>query len=328
MTKEYYEYLLHSRRNYRKLNSSNYAKDGNTVTCKSFEEHTKKYPGFKNLCMKLTGIIKNFDELKSYDLFDHDRCTFVHIWTYDKLFNEILEKEKNELGEIITWIFPLWYPNKNKVCNIHTNIPSRADYEKLKMLYDYATDHQNLQVHLRDNSYMCTENFKNYLEKNVSLYNDVKSECKDKSTEEYCNLLKVIDGKYPGNKLPELKCIGTLQEELLMQQHIGRDRPGHIPSAGYVGPDHSEEMELPEQGDSHLSNAMAFVFPLFCIILTFLILYKFTSFGPWIHSRFLKKKIIESDIDDEGTYEFLERPHMSMNIHSQNGTHNIGYHSM
>ncbi|SBS89096.1 PIR Superfamily Protein [Plasmodium ovale curtisi] len=323
---EDYEYLLHSRRNYKKLEDSIYDSDGNSTECAKFNSQTQNYPGFYDFCIRLTGIIKNIEKIQFDNLFDNKHSTLLNIWIYDKLFSKLIKGKEHNIYTLIGWIFGLCYRDEVQICDIHTDIPNMLEFEKMKMLYDYATNYESLERNLRDNSYECTHNFKEYLDKYVNQYKEAKRKCVGEKTEKYCKLLTAIDSKYNNNELSKLECRGIKAANASFGEDFSRGRHGS--STDYEDPDSLGGREVLEKGNSHLSNAMAFVFPLFCIILTFLILYKFTSFGPWIHSRFLKKKIIERDIDEEEMYELLERPNVSMTINSHNGTHNIGYHSM
>ncbi|SBT54184.1 PIR Superfamily Protein [Plasmodium ovale wallikeri] len=309
MAEEEYVGYLHSVRNYKNLDNDNFKEHGDTTKCNPLKLHTTNYPNFNDFCLKLTGILNKFNELPSSFLFDNNRCKFIYMWTYDKLFNGILNKTEDKIDSLMGWMHHFWHRDGNYICDINTDLPKRMDFEKMKVLYDYATDYESLKKYLEDSQFLCTEAFKTYLEQIVNVYTEAKGTCTNASPEKYCKLLTIIDNKYNSNELSELNCKGL--------KPVIHDRPDSL-----------DARVVPEQEDSHSSNAVVFVFPLISIILTFLILYKFTPFGRWINSRFLKKRVIESQIDEEQEYEFTEHSYVPMNTNSQNGTHNISYHSM
>ncbi|SBT83379.1 PIR protein [Plasmodium ovale] len=309
MAEEEYVGYLHSVRNYKNLDKDYYKENGNTIKCNTLKSQTSNYPDFNDFCLKFTGILNKFNELSFEFLFDNNRCNFIYMWTYDKLFNGILNKTEDKIDTLMGWMYQFWYRGENKICDINTDLPKRVDFEKMKVLYDYATDYESLKRYLEDRQFLCTEAFKTYLEQIVNAYKEAKRTCTDISPEKYCKLLTIIDKVYKNNELSELKCKG-------------------LKPVNHEHPDSLDVRVVPEQEGSHLSNAVVFVFPLISIILTFLILYKFTPFGRWINTRFLKKNLIERHIDEEQPYEFLEHSYVPMNTNSQNDTHNISYHSI
>ncbi|SBT58756.1 serine-repeat antigen [Plasmodium ovale wallikeri] len=210
-------------------------------------------------------------------------------------------------SKTITSILPRWIDKfPSNVCDI-VPPPLKEDFNKEKKLYDYATNFDTIDHKLRDNGYKCTREAYVYLEEYVKQYKEIKQECdKTSNTKNYCTLLKTIHETYDDNKLSNLKC-----KNIQIYTPEESDFPVGVSGLGgeeqaYSRDEDTAELAMQETSQFTGSHAfMAITSPIFGIILVLFTLYKFTPFGPLVSSRFLKRKIIHDNIDEENMQELL-----------------------
>ncbi|SBT36722.1 PIR Superfamily Protein [Plasmodium ovale wallikeri] len=315
---------LPSSLNYRYFKNYRYDLNGDHIKCDELQDKLeKRHSSIEKLCLELTGILQNFDKLKITSLSDNDHCSVVIYWMYDNLFSDIIDKKVHEnIKEIIGNINNIWDNFKgSKECAFQGNLTDRDTFNKIKSLYYYALDYESIVLQQQNKHFTCTKEFSEYVNFYVQTYNKIKSECEQKTDEEYCTVLETIHKKRKKEDLSKLEpCIPLANEE---------------PEAGNKMEDHREqeedeaESEFPYIQSTSGSNAgISVVLPVLGILLISCVFYKFTPIGSWLRSNILKKVSTSYEVDGETAENILENPYEFSRSNSNGNMHIIGYQSM
>ncbi|KNA00993.1 hypothetical protein PVNG_03100 [Plasmodium vivax North Korean] len=202
---------------YRHIDNGRYSYHGDNDDC---EELTGKlnddFEGVYDFCMKTTGILNNFDNMKLNNLTDQDKCEIVNYWVYNYLFNRIKKKNGGDPFEILDKIFAFRKEihkspeggDKIEKCAIRLNVDNKNNFEKMKILFDYLTDYDSIKLKIDKHDFACSSQYKNYIDKGVGTYNSVKAECKIEGDKpNYCDLLSNSNINHNHEKLADLKCL-------------------------------------------------------------------------------------------------------------------------
>ncbi|SBT57230.1 PIR Superfamily Protein [Plasmodium ovale wallikeri] len=317
---------LPSNLNYWQFNNKNYdTLYGHYVECDEFQKDLDKDDvAIKNFCLKLTGILDQFDKLSVIELFDGDRCSIVIYWMYDTLFQDIINKNiYADTFRVVHDIWNLWLKiEKTKKCT--SMQPALAVYDtfkKSKMLYYYALDFDSIQAKSKVLNFKCTQQYSDYINAYVQTYNTIKSDCEseEEKDKEYCTLLERIHRIKDKDDLSDLKACTPVANEVRKGETAMED-PGEL-----------EEAEVESsyaQSSSEDKVGVSVAFPLLGVLFISSIFYKFTPFGPWIRSHVLKNANERYDVGEEETENILENPYEFSNMNSNSNGHNIGYQSL
>ncbi|SBT02024.1 PIR protein [Plasmodium ovale] len=316
---------LPSNLNYWQFNNKKYdTLYGHNVECDEFQKDINNYDvAIKNFCLKLTGILDQFDKLLVSELFDDDRCSIVIYWMYDTLFQDIINtKVYNDIYQVIFNIWKCWLKiHKTKKCtNIQPALAVYDTFKKSKMLYYYALDFDSIKAKTKALNFKCTQQYSDYIKAYVQQYNSIKSECEnqEKKDKEYCTLLEKIHGIKNKNDLSNLEPCTPVANEVREAGNLMEDQ-GELEEAE-VEPSYA-------QSSSEDNVGASVAFPLLGVLFISSIFYKFTPFGPWIRSHVLKN-VNQRYVGEEETENILENSHEFSNINSNSNGHNIGYQSL
>ncbi|SBT52294.1 PIR Superfamily Protein [Plasmodium ovale wallikeri] len=311
--------LLDSKYNYSRLDRK-YETEGNSTICNSLPDNVSGYIGVWDLCMKLTRALSRLNDLGFTGPFQEDPCKIVNYWMYNYLFNIIIKDQNSKRTHpVLLNFFTIWgkYTEKNNcLLNLQLNID---EFNDMYDLFNYATDYEKIKLHLAGNSYICTQNVKDYIKKGDDIYTKVNGKCpSDRSF--YCSVLKDIEKANNGEALSSLHCD--------LQRVLGLPPESETTRFGDGTGEMREESKGRENTPQSSSAAMAVIFPVFGSVLIYFILHKFTPFGSWINKHFLKKKFVEDNIYKDETNESLENTLEYVNENYYNNQHNIGYQSL
>ncbi|SBT73545.1 PIR protein [Plasmodium ovale] len=314
--------LLDSKYNYSRLDRK-YETEGNSTICNSLPDNVSGYIGVWDLCMKLTRALSRLNDLGFTGPFQEDPCKIVNYWMHNYLFNIILKGQDSKTTHTaLLNIYSTWneYTEKKKIndCSINAQLNTN-DFSDMNDLFNYATDYEKIKLHLAGNSYICTQNVKDYIKKGDDAYKKVNGKCQSNRIF-YCSVLKDIEKANNGEALSPLHC--DLQRVLGLTTESEATRFGD--GAGEMGKGSKGRENTPQSS----SAAMAVIFPVFGSVLIYFILHKFTPFGSWINKHFLKKKFVEDNIYKDETNESLENTLEYVNENYYNNQHNIGYQSL
>ncbi|SBS99007.1 PIR Superfamily Protein [Plasmodium ovale curtisi] len=339
--------LLDSKYNYSRLDRY-YTTEGDSTICNSLPDKLSGYIEIWDLCMKLTRALSRLKDLSFTGPFQDDPCKIVNYWMHNYLFNIILKAQNSKtIHPVLLNFYSIWgkYTEEKKIndCSINAQLNTN-DFNDMNDLFNYATDYENIKLHLAANSYICTQDVKDYIKKGDDSYKKVNGKCTS-NRNFYCSVLKDIEKANNGEALSPLHC--DLQSVLGLTQELGATSFGGVAGEmgkGSKGRDHGEassfrgqsyhehqsdgEHEAQINPPQSSSTAMAILFPVFGSVLIYFILHKFTPFGSWINKHFLKKKFVEHHIYKDETKESLENTLEYMNENYDNNKHNIGYQSL
>ncbi|SBT84354.1 PIR protein [Plasmodium ovale] len=294
-----------------------YKEFGDAKKCEELQNELTGCEGFLEFCLNLTGILKHFDNWKFVESFNTDRCKTLKLWVYDYLHNRILYKNSDvSIASILVKIGPLWTSKYlPKVCDLFP-YPLKEDLIKERNLHDYASNYETISEKLRNYATKCTPQVKDYLDKYVKQYNEIKEECNSASEKKHCILLREVHGKYKLNELGSLQYITDESYKSSPEEEVSA---GHGPRFGGVQA-HSKDgavaessMQLPSQFTG-FHTFMMIAFPFFGIILFLFILYK--------------KKIIHDTIDEENMQELLTNAYEHEDRNYNHRKNQISYHPL
>ncbi|SBS96911.1 PIR Superfamily Protein, partial [Plasmodium malariae] len=258
-------------------------------------EDLSDYYDVFEFCENLTGIIKIFNNLSLSGQFQEDSCTIVKFWMYDRLFK--LRNRKQSVNDDINKIILNLKENFNdkvKECNLFDFPYVKEDFDKMKSVYDYATNYNTIENYLYDNNYICNKNLKSYISKNYEIYINMKNNCSTGGIKNmiYCKVLEKIKGVHIKEN-PPLSC----EVKHLDGSNNRKDQ--------YMAQTEEEPSKNLEQKISvpFEDIIVAVIFPLLGIVFLFFTFYKFTPFKSWLKAHLLKKKINE---DYEGE-EYIDK---------------------
>ncbi|SBS91812.1 PIR Superfamily Protein [Plasmodium ovale curtisi] len=314
---------LPSNVNYSKFNNNRYDTSyGDYIKCDQFKKNLKnEHDSIDKFCMKLTGILDQFNKLRITELFDGDSCSVVIYWMYDTLYEEIINKKvHSNIDEIIGYIRIFWEQlERGKKCSFQVNLTDKEIFKRSKILYYYAMDISTIQAKSQDLNFQCTEDYSYYIKTYVQEYKSVRSECEQTKDKEYCKLLEKIHKIRNKDDLYNLEpCtpVANAVRETGNGMEYQREHEEDEAEASY------------SQSSSGSDIGVSVAFPLLGVLFISSLFYKFTPLESWIRSYFLKKVSTKYNVDDEETENILGNPYEFSNTNSNNNEHNIGYQSV
>lgn len=201
--------------------------------------------------------------------FKHDSCTIVKFWLYDRLFNLPLRDKKvnNDISEIIPKIKTIIKKdNEIEGCDLFNFPHLKEDFDKMKSVYDYATNYSTVETYLKDKSFICNQNLSNYINGNYEIYISTKNSCNsaDRKNIGYCKVFEYLKEPYIHENLQRLLCtVKSLETSVRMEEHLELSREEGPPET------------LKQKYSLPFSNIiMAVIFPLLGIFFFLFILCK------------------------------------------------------
>ncbi|SBS91404.1 PIR Superfamily Protein [Plasmodium ovale curtisi] len=309
--------------------SSYYDVWGDEVECRKLQE-TLNYKGFKEFCVTLTGLLYKLNELPVELLFEKDRCTPIIIWMYENLYKKVDIPNDNVSDSFVIFkLVDLWKKQvADKSCGIYASQYSKDTFQKAKILHDCALDYYNIKNKIQSDGSKCTKTFNQYVKTCVETYKEIKQNCAKKTDMHYCNLFMKINNKFQNPDLSDLLCTEEIPDpvpgEIAFQLEEEDDdyaSPEHDAPSGqkiqYTGTE-------PFFGDSS-SSVLDILLPTMGILVTFLILYKFTPFGTLLRGHLIKVKNMRHIPTEHESQELFENEYESMIMDSHFSGHNISY---
>ncbi|SBS82038.1 PIR protein [Plasmodium ovale] len=311
---------------------------GNHEECYGLERELENDNDAYVLCMKVTGNLNNFNNIKFFDSLNDYRCKYLNFWIHE-ILNKYKGKHSGTLKFRILKFFEKFNAKDSKCPSEFTDYVITDDYKKMKSFYDYALNYQILQFDYEQSDKPCTKRIDNYIRTIINLYNQVKQECTRtaNSTKKYCIALEDIKKVYPQGKLWKLTCnevvtektakilkeISTLREEnTRLQEQITQNCEERV--AGNCEKSALFRHDCPPCS-SGSNSCITVVVPLLVILFIFFILAKFTPLGSCLRRYIIRKKGEKMNINEERIEESLEHTFNYVDKNSEMGGNIIGY---
>ncbi|SBT72877.1 PIR protein [Plasmodium ovale] len=337
------ELTLTSSYNYSRLDKI-YKSEGDPTLCNELNQKLSEYEGINDFCMKLTRALSKLEDLLFSGPFNMDRCTIINYWMHDKLFNAIIKSDDLEKNSyVLSEIFNIWGRiSSHSVCDMYPHLNIKNNFNEVKKLYDFATDYENIRLHLTNKKHVCTKRFQAYIEDILQLYEKAKSK-RDSSDVAYTKVLNYFEKVYTSKKLSDVTCIEVIDVTTTARTNLqnlssgevrgpeqagGESHKGEFQEQSESGPSHhypEAHMNYPSHFPSNI--VMGVVFSLSGVFLIFFILKKFSPFSTWLRSPLRGKNIIENNFEEEETNKCLENIYEHVDKYYEDGKHLIGYHT-
>ncbi|SBT00557.1 PIR Superfamily Protein, partial [Plasmodium ovale curtisi] len=296
-------------------------------------------------CMSVAGNLTNYDKLNFFDSLNEYRCKYLNLW----IKSHLLKYNNTEQALVISKCLSFWDEfdkNRDKCNSEFLNYTNEDDYTKTKYLYDYALNYRMLDYYFVQKKDRCTKEDDIYIKKSIDLYKEAELYCKNPNGhKKYCGALNDIKNEYSQGQLLKITCneiittetanilneISTLREENAQLKRSSKGEKCEIP------PLQDKDSERCSQGlpplvspqvescDSGSHTVITVVVPIVSIVFVLLVLYKFSSFRPWLLSKLNRKNILEHNINEEELHEASENMFHYNSIHLQEDDHRIGY---
>ncbi|SBT74136.1 PIR protein [Plasmodium ovale] len=318
---------------------------GKSAECSKLEgELTNANTDIILFCMSIAGNLANYDKLNYFDSFNKYRCKYLNLW----IKSHLLKYNSTERAHITSKCLSFWDEfdkDRVKCASEFLNYTDEDDYKKTKYLYDYALNYRMLDYYFVQKKDRCTKEDDIYIKKSIDLYKEAEIDCEKPNGHKYCGALNDIKNEYPQGQLLELTCneiitketanilkeISTLREENAQLKSSSKGKKCEIPplqdkdGEGYsqgFSPLVSPQVQSCDTG-SH--TAITYVVPFVSIVFVLLVLYKFSSFRPWLLSKLNRKNIIQHNINEEELHEESGNMFHYNSAYLQEDDHRIGY---
>ncbi|KMZ86075.1 hypothetical protein PVBG_05474 [Plasmodium vivax Brazil I] len=159
--------------------------------------------------------------------FDKNICDYLYYWLSDIIVTHL--KNKSLYIQILAMLYDVLYNNKGeRICNKIDYKINENGIKKFKLIFDYSQDYNTYMTQLTQDNHKCTENYKDYLQKYVDSYNELKSECgRYDNSYNYCGNFKTyISNKDPIHLSTWIRKLEVTKEQT-KEDSIGDE--GHIP---------------------------------------------------------------------------------------------------
>ncbi|SBT52071.1 PIR Superfamily Protein [Plasmodium ovale wallikeri] len=298
---------------------------------------------FRLLCKKITGATIEYEIMPPLINLEKYSCKYFNLWICDRMLQFLKDFKHPKFNDIKNKITEIWETNNLKnTCKWHfISFWNDANYDKIKKLYDYALNYNNLQHHFDIRSNPCTQEYESYIEESLRIYEEVKYKCTSVSDEEnlLCTALEDVHSMYENNELSKITCNGKVNVDEIrrevLQSLTQQQEKIPVPAGASQSDDDQSEIENPFQSHestpeetpsfSYTQKATSVVFPLFGILLSFFLFYKFTPAGTWLHDHLQSKKNVSFNLNEEEAHDLLENTHNTI-IENSNTHHLVGYH--
>ncbi|SBT74148.1 PIR protein [Plasmodium ovale] len=329
--------------NYNKL-EERFIDKGNVTQCNEFKQELgnelANNTEFSSFCKIITGALEYYNIMRPLQLLGIDKCVYFNLWICERLLKILGNLLHPKFDQIKTKIMGFWNEHDlEKKCKPYfISYIGDPNYTKIKELYEYALNYETLKKYFDVGKRSCSGKDREYIEKSLKLYEQVKHECEIETDSLLCNALKEVREKYKEDKLSKLSCNGTINLEQIKSEVRRSLAARESPSQPQVTTfqTRADEVTLDDFSITQLPNtdgavnfsgykAMSISFPVFGILFIFFVLYKFTPVRSWLYSRLLKRKAIDLNIKEEENNELLENTFYPINENTNSNLHHLGY---
>ncbi|SBS94949.1 PIR Superfamily Protein [Plasmodium ovale curtisi] len=312
---------------YSALNNNNHV-NYTPKLCKGYIQ-TRASDGekFYELCAKLEYKLLYHSDIKELsNVPDNKLCDYFNYWLGDQI-SMINNTSSNvtQIGQAFNMAYLVYVNNS---CSCQTEKFRKKNFSHMKFFFDFSENLEAIDLKKDEFNTLFGGFYCDYINKAVNKYNEIieNDSCKE-NTCTYYDELQGFKDKYNTHYLSlNDKCSGRIQcikKTKVEFESTCTPLPDISARHGY-----SQEELHQEEDNKNMSKTNAII-TLFCTILSifFLLfyLYKFTSFGSWLHPKICRKKTVLDDLQDD-EHHFLNGT-ANGNINFNNNRYNIAYHS-
>ncbi|KMZ82927.1 hypothetical protein PVIIG_05574 [Plasmodium vivax India VII] len=160
---------------------------GNTLYNSSKQELTQRKE-LHDISEKVLNALCYVYETSMREGFDNDVCNFLYYWLASILLKNL--KLGDFYSEIIINLFAnLKNDRDGKICAIPPFTTFNInDFNKVKLIFDFSEDYNTYKTHFSQHNLSCNKDYKDYLDKYITSYNDIRSECTtERKNYSYCS---------------------------------------------------------------------------------------------------------------------------------------------
>ncbi|SBS92898.1 PIR protein [Plasmodium ovale] len=296
---------------YDKLDKNDY-NTSDCEYCRLVNSILTKHKGASELCCRFAKNLIRLPTILNKESNSNERCRYFNFWINYSISKIISTYDTGtyNINQILTRFLQVHNliksQNKHNNCEFEYNRENDLKlWNEWKDLYDYIRNYDGIKDIINSDGNLCklysdyftyiTNVYQEY--KNKCCYNNVYSLCPySLNFKEWCNMDKIYT-KFPCSE--NKATVATFQEHNtdLSMKGTHEDVMLHSTSASTL-----EHNNL-ASGDATTNNTdiyskLGISLSFFGLLSTFLYLYNFTSFGTWIRSNILKKKI-NVNLDDD-----------------------------
>ncbi|SCO66701.1 VIR protein [Plasmodium vivax] len=295
-----------------------------------------KYSSFKQLCMKLRRILRNYNDISLSNSNKSIKCLTLNMWMHEQIYDLLETNEQNIPRKIIYEIRDIWAdytPFTN--CDILEELSKKRDFLENKKLFDYTINYDNIVMHLANKRHRCTQEYKDYIDEIQRIYNTQKGTHISQGNKVQCDILNNFEEINTKEKLEAVKCTKVQDRANNLIEESGEEidgSPGEPGTPGQTGSRGRTYFQGPSpilpqaEGTSPTKSVTAGIslagIPVFSYLL-----YKYTPVRTMFASRARRRNPIGSNMYGGEHYYMEDMYQMGNDIHPMMDNR-IGYHPM
>ncbi|KNA01543.1 hypothetical protein PVNG_04989 [Plasmodium vivax North Korean] len=139
--------------------------------------------------------------------FNNEFCSYLYYWIGSKIY--LIVKKKNLFSKIISMLYEELYSTdfRNTCTPLYKDIEEDT-FNTYKMLHDYSKDYGNIEVDTPHGYTTCDDNYKEFIEKYISVYKETYEDCIGEKIKNYdCGKIFSLFGKRTYRDLTSYTCM-------------------------------------------------------------------------------------------------------------------------
>ncbi|SBS94832.1 PIR protein [Plasmodium ovale] len=282
----------------------------------------------KEISAKLVGNLLNNSKLNRYSSNNREYCTHLRFWLYEQIITKFSHNADKKILDIINELFGGWHSFnsiRSKVyCSpVYMNDSTLEEWKRGKLLHDYFKNYEYITQNYTYGNEKCEE-YRTYLQYIKEQYEAYKQKCSSDWMAPCNHYYRHIDEYNPNVLLSKPSCEDKNVHRVSSTEYTGEIREAiEMPPA-------QETLEM-ENVQDHNAPSVSFynvVVASSSILGTFIfffIFYRLTPLGHMLRTRLLRKKLIDHNIYNEESNEYLENAYDQENRLYNTSGHTVGY---
>ncbi|SBS91310.1 PIR Superfamily Protein [Plasmodium ovale curtisi] len=283
----------------------------------------------KEIYTKFVGNLLNNSKLKGNKSINKEYCMHLHFWLYDQIIRKFGQNnDDNKIMDIIHALFGGWYDfiraSPDVKCSpVYSTDATLGEWIRGKLFRDYFKNYDYITHNYSSSNEKCEE-YRRYFQHINKQYGEYKKKCFSDLMAPCNNYYRRIDEYNPNVLLSKPSC-----EDKNVHRVSSTEYTGEINKAIEMPPA-QETLEM-ENVQDHNAPSVSFynvVVASSSILGTFIfffIFYRLTPLGHMLRTRLLRKKLIDHNIYEEESNEYLENTYDQENRLYNTSRHTVGY---